>query len=235
MVSFIVAGILRLRLKETIHNPESIDRHELVMVYPSSINEGLRVWGLLPRSAFFLFTAGMIGAFSNSLFLPVILLWVHDDLGISEVQWSIILTVLFISMIILAIPLGKLIDKVGKKKPMLFSYALFCLVILIFLQVDFYKGLIVMPLIGALNIFLSASSSALRADLVPRAHRGKVAGTTSFFTLIAGAFGQLLGGYMYDNVSHPLPFLSSIIFIIPTFLLILLFVKEPKKEEINRA
>lgn len=235
IVAFLVAGLLRTRLKETIDEPESIDRSELVMVYPRSIRAGLRVWNVLPSSAFFLFLSGIIGTFANSLFQPVILLWTVDDLGISEVQWSIILTALFVSMIVLSIPLGKLIDKVGKKKPILISYFMFGLVIIVFLQADFYRALIVMPLIGALNILLGASTSALRADLVPREHRGKVAGTTNFFNLVAGAFGQLAGGYMYDNVSHPLPFLCSVLFLIPVFLLTLLFVKEPKKEEINEA
>ncbi len=131
--------------------------------------------------------------------------------------------------------MGKLIDKVGKKKPMLISYVIFGLVIIIFLQADFYRALVIMPLIGALNILLGASTSALRADLVPREHRGKVAGTTNFFNLVAGAFGQLAGGYMYDKLSHPLPFLCSVLLLIPVFLLTLLFVKEPKKEDINGA
>ncbi|MDH5201295.1 MAG: MFS transporter, partial [Candidatus Bathyarchaeota archaeon] len=69
------------------------------------------------------------------------------------------------------------------------------------------------------------------ADLVPSEHRGKVSGSAGFFILVAGSVGYLLGGYIYDNVSHQLPLWLQLAFAVPSLLLVLFFVKEPKKGE----
>ncbi|MFQ6053678.1 MAG: MFS transporter, partial [Candidatus Bathyarchaeia archaeon] len=181
VVAFLIAAVLRLGLKETVKSPGRIDGRELLSTFPSSIVESLRVWRVVPRSAFVLFLTGGITMFSIALFQPVLLFWIVYDLGISRVGWSILLTVLFISMIVLAIPCGKLIDRVGKKGPLLLGYLLFLLMVPMFIYGDFYRLLIAMTLVGLLMILLNAASTALNADLVPREHRGKVAGSSSFF------------------------------------------------------
>ena len=235
VVAFLVAGVLRFRLEETVKEPATINGRELAMAFPRSVTEGMRVWETVPRSALILFITVVIVNFSYSLFQPVLLLYIVDDLGISEVNWAIIMTVLFVSMIALAIPLGKLIDRVGKKGPLLVSYLIWILIMPLLLYGDFFKLLVGMPVIGVLQILGNAGSSALFADLIPKENRGKVSGSMRFFTLVASAFGNLVGGFMYDDVSHTLPFLSQIVFITPVLLLTLIFIKEPKKDEINGA
>jgi len=44
------------------------------------------------------------------------------------------------------------------------------------------------------------------------------------------SFSQLFGGFLYDNVSHRMPFHAQILFIVPSFLLTLFFIKEPEKK-----
>lgn len=231
VAAFLVAGVVRMRLKETVKDPERIDRRELLGTYPRSIVESVRVWKEVPRSAFVLFISGIIMNFSLSLFMPVLVFWIVDDLGISEVSWSFILTALFISMIVLAIPCGKLIDKVGKKKPLLLAYMLLLVVIPLFIYGDFYRLLLAMPMVGLLQILFHSATSSLYADLVPQGHRGKVVGSSGFFLLIAASLGQLAGGYLYDNISHSLPFLLQLVFIVPSLLLVLVLIEEPKEKE----
>jgi MFS family permease len=168
-------------------------------------------------------------SFSIAIFQPIMVLYVVEDLGISEMGWSIILTALFVSMILLSIPAGKLIDRVGKKPPMLAAYVIWAIAIPLFVYGDFNRLLLAMILVGLLQVLLMSSSSALMADLVPREHRGKVSGSTGFFSLIAMSVGQLLGGFIYDNVSHRMPWWLQFAFVVPSFLLVLLFVKEPKE------
>jgi len=231
VAAYLVAAVLRLRLKETVKEPEHIDWRELLRTYPQSIVESVRVWKEVPRSAFVLFITGILMNFSLSLFMPVLVFWIVDDLGISEVRWSFILTILFISMIVLAIPCGKLIDKIGKKKPLVIAYLLFLVVIPLFIYGDFYRLLLAMPMVGLLQILFHASTSSLNADLVSQENRGKVVGSSGFFVLIAASLGQLAGGFMYDNISHSLSFSLQFLFIVPALLVTLIFIKEPKKKE----
>lgn len=231
VAAYLVASFLRLRLKETVEDPEHIDLRQLLGTYPQSVVESIRVWKEVPRSAFVLFVTGLIMNFSLSLFMPVLVFWIVEDLGISEVSWSFILTVLFVSMIVLAIPCGKLIDRIGKKKPLVLAYLLFLVVIPLFIYGDFYRLLLAMPMVGLLQILFHAATSSLNADLVPQSNRGKVVGSSGFFVLIAASLGQLAGGFMYDNVSHSLPFSLQFLFLVPALIVTVIFIKEPKKKE----
>ena len=231
VAAYLVAAVLRLRLKETVKEPERISGRELLRSIPLSIAESLRVWKVVPRSAFILFINEVIVMFSLAMIQPVVLFYVVEDRGISPSSWSIITTALFISMVVLAIPCGKLIDKVGKKIPLLLSLLLMALAIPLILYGDFARLLIAMSLVGMVNILTYSASSALFADLVPQEHRGKALGSNGFFRLIAMSAGQLIGGVIYEGVSHRLPFLLQFIFIVPSFLLLLLFIEEPREKE----
>lgn len=229
--AYLGAAVLRLRLKETVDSPQRINGGELLRSYPRSIVESIRVWRLVPRSALVLFISDFILMFSIAIFQPIMVIYIVEDLGVSPVSWSLIMTTLFISMIVLSIPSGKLIDRIGKKIPMLAAYILWAVTVPLFIYGDFIRLLLAMPLLGLLQVLVMASSSALFADLVPKKHRGKTTGSRGFFTLIAMAVGQLLGGIIYERVSHQMPFFLQFVFIVPSFLLILFFVKEPEKKE----
>jgi MFS family permease len=229
LAAFLVAGLIRLKLKETIESPQKIELRELLGSYPQSIVESVQIWRKVPTSAFALFINEAVMMMGIGLFQPIMILWVVEDLGISEMSWALIMTSLFVSMIFLSLPSGKLIDKVGKKGPLLVAYVVWIIIVPLFVYGDFYRLLAAMILVGLLQILLMTASSALMADLVPRESRGRVSGSSSFFTLIAMAVGSFLGGYIYDNISHQLPWWLQYVFVVPSILIILFFVKEPKK------
>lgn len=45
-----------------------------------------------------------------------------QELSITETVWPLILTALFVTMIVLAVPMGKVVDKFNRKIPLLISY-----------------------------------------------------------------------------------------------------------------
>lgn len=231
VAAHLVAAVLRLRLKETIKEPERIDGHELLRSYPRSILESFRVWKVVPRSALVLFLTDTILLLSITTVQPYLVIYAVEDLGISFINWSLIMTGLLILMIVLAIPCGKLIDKIGKKIPILFSCLFLVLGAVLFIYSDLIRLCIAMTFLRLGQILLMVAISALYTDLVPKAQRGKVHGFRGFFTLIGISFSQLLGGILYENVSHQMPFYMQIIFIVPSFLLTLLFLKEPNKKK----
>jgi MFS family permease len=231
MVGFLGAALMRMRLKETVENPTRINLSEMAASYPRSMRESVNVWRLVPRSAFVLFVANSMTSFIIGTYQPVFTLYIIRDLGIGEVAFSYIMTALFVSMIILAIPSGKIIDKVGKKKPLIVAYLLWAVAIPLFVWGDFWRLILAMSLVGLLQVLVNGAGSALFADLVPREHRGKVSGSMGFFNMMALAVGQLLGGWMYDNVSHGFPFYLQLALIWAPLLMIYLYVKEPERKE----
>jgi len=231
IVGFLGAALMRTRLKETVENPTRINLSEMTASYPKSMRESVNVWGLVPRSAFVLFLANTMMSFIIGMFQPVFTLYIIRDLGIGEVAFSYLMTALFVTMIVLAIPSGKIMDKVGKKKPLMAAFLLWMVAVPLFIWGDFWRLIVAMSLVGLLQILVNGAGSALFADLVPREHRGKVNGSTGFFNMVALAVGQLLGGWMYDNVNHSFPFYMQLALVWAPLLMIYLYVKEPEKKE----
>jgi len=184
----------------------------------------------VPEEAFTLFVSQVLTMFTVGMFLPVFTLFMVDDLGITEFELSLIMASMFVTMIIFALPTGKLIDTIGKKRPLLASYVLWAAAVPLFLYGDFWRLILAMTLVGVLQVLISSAGAAWTADLVPSEHRGRVNGSSGFFTMMALSVGQLLGGWLYDNVSHTLPWMLQIVFMVPPFLIILLKTKEEKNK-----
>jgi MFS family permease len=235
VIGFITASFLRTKLKETVEDPAKINIREMMGEYPASFRESVNVWRVVPQGAFVLFLVFVLTQFTVGLFLPVFTLYILDDLGIGYIAFSYVMTSLFASMIILAIPSGMLIDKIGKKKPLMASFVIWGLALPLLIWGDFYRLLVSMSLIGLLQVLINGAGSALTADLVPREHRGKVNGSRGFFATLALSMGMFTGGWLYDNIGHQVPFLIQFALIIPPFLLIYLYIKEPKDEDVNGA
>ena len=227
-VGFIVAAILRTRLKETVESPAKINVKEMLGEYPVSLRESVNVWRLVPAAVFVLFLISVITSFASGLFQPVLTLYIVQDLGIGEVELSYIMTALPVTMILLALPAGKMVDRVDKRVPIMLSFVLWGAAILLLVYGDFYRLILSMMLVGLLMILVNSATSALSAELVPREHRGKVNGSRGFFAMIAAALGQLTGGWLYDNVSHQMPFLIELLLIIPPIVMAWLWLKTPE-------
>jgi MFS family permease len=231
---YFCAAVLRSRLKETIKTEEKIRPRDLLASYPQAIKESVAVWKTLPRSVFFLFVSSLVVNFAVSLgqlFFAVYA--VEGDrsvLGISQIDWAFVSTALFISMIIFAIPIGKVIDRVGRKAPLLLAHGAFVPGILLFVYGDLTRLFIAMPLIGLGQLLFFSSFFSLQTDLVPRENRAKVIGFSQFFSYISMAIGMLAGGIIY-SVTPQLPFFLMLIAIIPSLFIILLFVHEPEKRQ----
>ncbi|MCK4583310.1 MFS transporter [Candidatus Bathyarchaeota archaeon] len=233
-MGFIVAAILRTRLKETVESPAKINVKEMLGEYPVSLRESVNVWRLVPAAVFVLFLISVITSFASGLFQPVLTLYIVKDLGISEVELSYIMTALPVTMILLALPAGKMVDRVDKRVPIMLSFVLWGAAILLLVYGDFYRLILSMMLVGLLMILVNSATSALSAELVPREHRGKVNGSRGFFAMIAAALGQLTGGWLYDNVSHQMPFLIELLLIIPPIVMAWLWLKTPEAEPLDQ-
>jgi MFS family permease len=231
LIGFLLAAVMRIRLKETVDKPEKFNARDLVSTIPSSISESFNVWKVLPSSAFIFFITNIVASFGIGLFQPVMTLYIIDDLGIDAVSFSYIMTAMFVTMILVSLPSGKLIDKIGKKKPIIIAVVLAMAWVPVMLWGDFWRLILAMTMTGLMMVLFNSAGGSLFADLVPREHRGKANGALSFTSNIAMSVGQLSGGWLYDNVGHQIPFWGQALMMVPVLLLIVFFVKEPERAE----
>ena len=250
IIFFIGAATVRLKLKESMQNAEKVNLKEVLSSYPHSLKQGISVWKVVPRSTLFLFLSSLIVRAAFSMVMGLFLVYAFYDLQIggapqpavyppetdpalqyARSQWGFVMIALFISMIILSFPVGKLLDKIGRKIPLVMSSILIAPAVSLFVFGSYPTLFIAMPLIGLTQLLGFSAYQALFADLVPQAQRGKVTGSMNFFTYIFMAIGGILGGLLYDNVSPQSPFLVMMLLMIPSILLSAFFVHEPKPEE----
>ncbi len=241
-IFFLAAATVRMKLKESMKKAEKLNLKEALQSFPKALKEGINVWKVVPRSTLFLFFSTLIARFSFSMTGALFLVYAfyvlqigggieYGALQLARQRWGYIMIVLFICMIILSLPVGKLIDKVGRKIPLIISSLLMIPTIFLFVYGNYSTLFIVMPLFGFTQLLGFSAYQTFFADLVPQAQRGKVTGSMNFFAYIFMAIGGIIGGMLYDNVSRQLPFLLMPILIVPSIFLIVFYVHEPKPEE----
>ena len=235
VITFIIAAILRSRITETVENAETINTTKIIKSFTgvTAFKEGLKVWMIVPRTVQALLGIQILFNLFNAMFNIVFIYYLIDEILVSPENLAVLFTVVSMSVIILAIPCGKLVDKYGKRNSMLFSYTLMAAAMPLLIWGNYYYVLLLAPVIALINIIYGASISSLYADLVPIEHRGKISGSSGFILLLVGSLGQILGGYLYDNVSHVLPLNLFWASTIPAFLLTFFFIKNPEKHEIT--
>jgi MFS family permease len=229
---FMAAAFLRLaKLEETVVSSEKPSLSDLIRSYPVALKESFRVWQRVPRSMLYLFLSTAFITFGFSTVQLFFVVYAVNVLLIDKAVWPMILTALFVTMIALAIPMGKLADKTSRKLPVLAAYLLFGASMWLFLYGDLVKVFVSLILVGLGQTLMNTSFSALQADLTPKEERGKVIGFTNFMNFIVMAVGSMLGGIMYGNISPQLPFYFAVVLVLPSFALTLLLVQEPEKRQ----
>lgn len=192
--------------------------------------EGIGIWREVKGSLKALFAVEMLYLIPNVMFNTILTLYLVNDLGVSEVKLGQLFAIVGLVMIVVAIPSGRLIDRFGRVRPLLFSFVMISVTLPILLtDATFFQLVLATPIMGLINIIFSSSIRALWADLIPEDKRGRVIGSKSFFSLILTAGGSLAGGVIYEYVSHTLPIYVFIAINIPCLVITWLYIKEPER------
>jgi MFS family permease len=226
---FLIAALWRLKLKETIVNAEPIRFRYFVEAYPKAIKESVNVWKKVPRTAFWIFTIETLVMFGGSLTNVINAVYARDVLGLAETQWWLVYIPLLVTMIIASLPIGKIVDKFGRKIPLIIGLIIFGLATSIFMWGNLPMLMLSMSLFAIGQLLAMSSAMALSTDLVNPENRGKVVGFRNFVSYILSGLGMLLGNYLYVSFPKQLPFYAALSLIVPALLIATFLVQESKK------
>ena len=235
LAAFLAAAVFRFRLKETLPANGGQPRRGILDAfrrYPECARECWRVWGKVPKSAFYLFiTSTIINGLVVSCQLYFVL-YVTQVLNVTASQWALVVAFMYLSTAIPVILAGLRMDKVGRKSYLILGYLLHAPAMLLFVVADFNLLLVAVALFGLGHALALNSSQVLLGDLVPRELRGKAVGFIQFFMYTAQAMVYLLVGFLYAFVAPQLPFLLLAAVAVPLALLVTLKISEPKVKEV---
>jgi MFS family permease len=153
-------------------------------------------------------------------------------LKITEAQWAIVMSFMYLSIAVPILLAGLRMDVVGRKRFLILGYLLYVPAMLLFVTADFYLALLAFFFYGLGNMLQVNSYQILLGDLIPRGLRGTVTGCIQFFMYLFQAFLQLLIGFLYAFVSPQLPFLLLAAGAVPLCLLVVYKVSEPSVKEV---
>jgi len=230
-VLYLIAAIWRLRLKETVANgdPEPIKVRYFISSYPKAVKESLHVWKVLPPTVFWLFIVQTLVMFGMSMTGVMNAIYAREVLGIPEEQWWLTFIPLLLSMIVMSIPIGKMVDKIGRKIPMALGLVVFASATLIFSVGNLIIVMIAMSMFAIGQLLVMSSAMALSTDLIDPANRGKVVGFRNFVGYIFNGLGMLLGNYLYITFFPQLPFYVTLAMIIPALFIVAALIHELEK------
>jgi len=226
---FLTAAVWRLRLKETMTNGEPLRFSYFISSYPKAVKESFGVWKAVPRSMFWLFIGQALVMFGMSLTNVINALYARDVLLVPEEQWWLVFIPLLLTMVVASVPIGKMVDKIGRKVPLILGLLVLGLATLIFVHGNLLTIMIAMSLFGIAQLLVMAGTMALATDLVEPENRGKVNGFINFIAYIVSGFGMLLGNYLYVSFVPQLPFYVALGLIVPELVIGLFLIHEPKK------
>lgn len=230
---YLTAALWRLRLKETKTNQDPIRFRYFILSYPKAVKESLRVWKAVPRSMLWVFTVRTLVMFGMAITNVINALYARDVLGIPAEQWWLVFIPLLLTMVAVSIPIGKIVDKFGRKIPLILGLITLSVATSIFITGNLATIMVSMVLFGVSQLLLMSSAMALSTDLIDPANRGRVQGFINFVGYIIMGLGMLLGSYLFvegTKIGIPqLPFYTTLGLIIPQLLIVLFLVHEPKE------
>ena len=235
LVAYFGTATLRLRLKETLPPNSDNGRPRIVQAlrdYPKSVKEGLSVWRKVSKSAFYVFlsTIGINGLVVGCQTYFVV--YATSVLKITEPQWALVMTVMYLSIALPGILAGLVMDSVGRKRFLILGYLLFVPGMLLFVTADFNMMLLAFFFYGLGNLLQLTTYQVMLGDLIPRGLRGTAIGCVQFFMYLVQALLQLLIGFLYAFVSPQMPFLLLAVAALPFALLVVFKVSEPDVKEL---
>ncbi len=161
---------------------------------------------------------GMVFPFSQ--------VFAHEFKGANEFVLGAMVTGSALSSILFAIPLGRLADRVGRKKVLFLTIPLFLLSNVILIWAPTPALLILVGILQGFYYIGTPIAAAIERELVPAEHMGRWVGVTRFSKMTLSAILALTAGLIWDKIGPQYIFITFIVIELLTRLPLLVSIPE---------
>jgi MFS family permease len=151
-----------------------------------------------------------IGNIPLAMVFPFSQVFAHEMKGAGQFILGAMVTGSALTSIALSIPLGRLADKVGRKKVLFISIPFFWVSNLVLVWAPNSVFLVVAGILQGFFYIVSPIAMAMERELVPPEQMGRWLGITRGFRMLLNACMALLCGLIWDKVGPQYVFLSFI-------------------------
>ena len=250
-LQFIFSAILVSRKLEETHKIDSSDPMPNVFVILKDTYGGIPdLMKETPKSVIALGVVVLMGFISNGISSPFWVIYATEIIGLTKIEWGVILLYESILKVVLTIPSGMVADKLGRTKTLMAAMAVSLVSLPALIFANGYNEVLLIRLGVAMSgaLFMPAST-ALMADYVPRYLRGKVMSAFGRGSVMIGASGggtggpgmgylfvlpvmasSIVGGVLY-NMNPAFPWYAVAAATVVQLLCVLLFIRDPEKAQ----
>jgi len=168
---------------------------------------------------------------------PLVSIFTIFFLGVGKEDWGLIKMASLVVSIITVVPIGVFVDKLGRRRMLLFGLGVLFLSALLYILVppsteySMLSALLAFAILTSAQSCLGITFPAFEADVIPKEKRGRVLASLAIAGSLAGAAGQALSGFEYERIDPRFPFIKLTVLMALCFLIVLFFIKEPVKKE----
>jgi len=217
LTGLLVATIRLKFLKETVQEDESGERltlGQLPRIVREAYGEILGSIKWMDSSLRGIVIVEIISALFIAGTAPFWVVYATNVIGLEKIEWGSALSISGLLSILLAFPLGSLVDRFGSRKMILLSMGLAPLIIPLFIYAGGFNGVtLVLCALSLINGLLMPAFSTLIANSIPKNRRGRLYSLLGergvmisygnfwgggFLLFPAAALGSFIGGYVYE-------------------------------------
>ena len=251
--AIIISATINLRyLKETsTKEGEKVSLSDVTKIFKEVYGGIPSMLAELPRSVKALGVVLILLFMCNGVASPFWVVYAVERIGLSSVEWGLILLVEAALKTLLYIPAGMIVDRYGRTRSLLASLLLTLVSIPFFVySTRFIEILLIRMAVAVATVFFIPASSALMADIVPRESRGRVMAAFGRGSVLIGAAGggtggpgmgffitipvmiaSVVGGILYSaNPAYPWFFVLAATAV--SVIVSALFIRDPTKAEV---
>lgn len=165
--------------------------------------------------------------------LTTLPIYVMDQLGGNETEGGLVVTVMLLAAIIIRFFSAKLLDKIGKKRGLIISVALFMITSFLYLLVETYTSLLALRFLHGFSFgIITTATGAIAADIIPASRKGAGLGYFAMAMNVAVVLGPFIGLTLIQYVSfHTLFFILGVLMIVALINSMMVQVEEQIVEE----
>ncbi len=247
-LQFVFSAILVYRkLEETTKPDPSTPMPGLGAILRESYSGIPELWRNMSLSVKALGLVVLMGFIANGVASPFWVVYATEVIGLSNIDWGVILLYESILKVVLTIPSGVLADRVGRTKTLLVAVIISLISLPSLIFATGFRGVLLVRLGAALaGAMFMPASTALLADYVPRNIRGRVMAAIGGGSVLIGATGggtggpgmgylftipviisSLAGGVLY-SLNPAYPWIVTAATCVIQILAVFFFIKEPK-------
>jgi MFS family permease len=186
----------------------------------------------LPKNFYFFLVIIFVFTLGNSA--DALLLVKTSETGINKAYIPFVYMIFNTVSVILAIPIGKLSDKIGREKLIIIGFIIYAIVYYLFGRFNNFSIFILLFILyGVYSAFTDGSQKAMISDIISPDMKGTGFGIYHSVLGITLLPASLIAGLLYDKVNANAPFYFGSIMALLASLLMVIYLFTNKRKVIN--